>query len=775
MAAARADPNGGTPIEALFRLTARFVVPLPEDYTEVELLPHLTLEDVLATGITWDDLCIFLEGKIVWLAPGVFIRTVNSPTASFPLVLSIGANTYQDLNLCRVHLAPGAAYAAATATCDFLVRLLATCDQRELHIAGTSPNVPPPVSGTALSFLFQECPDNLRQVKLGYMALSEGLCLALATTPRLDVELGMMECTLVDGAAGAFVECLQSERGGPVKLTMCEIDDRALARALIGNSRVTQIRSDYVGTNDADRAVLFTALASNRGLVNLDLRYCYTSNANFAILCESLKAHPSLTSLEVRSTIPALMRGDVIEKEARMRMIADMMEHNTILQTIHLWEDQYGRQIYSEEILPRLETNTHRPRVLAVEEIDDRLVRQAVLGRTVYRVRSNPNLVWMFLSQNVDAFARSEEEDENRNSVQGRIEHQRNLATNVDTFVRSEREEEESHNITQYIIKGQRNLATKEYPHFCQALDDRLRAFFQSKPANVKVFPAVDLSAGTAVYTCQYALRYRPPEFCATLRWYPSDWTGSGEYSPLDKETRAAIRIMAKEADTEDVVLFSDPQGAAVFPQDEVFLEGLSRAEYNGLKGIVLHHDAKSPGRFAVQLELTAAQKRKNISLKAENLFRMGSPENGPTLERTNRRQLSIRGEAKAFYNGLLERACELDLQQHDTWSNVQEIYGRCALVTATSILTCMGHRAPLVWQDSLEIASRLLMPGGILMQYDTVNWGDYGDVRTMLNYSVTKSLGLILEERSEPIHFDDDDGSMILLVWIKVDVTSVP
>jgi hypothetical protein len=36
---------------------------LPEDHTEVELLPpeNLTIEDVLATGATWDDFRLFLS------------------------------------------------------------------------------------------------------------------------------------------------------------------------------------------------------------------------------------------------------------------------------------------------------------------------------------------------------------------------------------------------------------------------------------------------------------------------------------------------------------------------------------------------------------------------------------------------------------------------------------------------------------------------------------------------------------------------------------------
>jgi hypothetical protein len=82
------------------------------------------------------------------------------------------------------------------------------------------------------------------------------------------------------------------------------------------------------------------------------------------------------------------------------------MVGNTSLQTIHLSERQYDQEIYLNEILPRLEMN----RVLAVKKIRDRTFRQAVLGRALYSVRSSPNLVWMFLSENVDAFVRSEEE-----------------------------------------------------------------------------------------------------------------------------------------------------------------------------------------------------------------------------------------------------------------------------------------------------------------------------------------------------------------------------
>jgi hypothetical protein len=45
------------------------------------------------------------------------------------------------------------------------------------------------------------------------MTLSENHCHTLATMSRLEVELDLRYCHLTDVAAGAFVACLQSDRG----------------------------------------------------------------------------------------------------------------------------------------------------------------------------------------------------------------------------------------------------------------------------------------------------------------------------------------------------------------------------------------------------------------------------------------------------------------------------------------------------------------------------------------------------------------------------------
>jgi hypothetical protein len=427
MAAAAAEPNGAS-IEALFRPSTRFRDShrnrrgrLREGWTEVELLPHLTPLDILATGVTWDEFLIFFRNKIAWMTPDVYVcNSMHLPGAGDRSVLDIAANgrtASMMFTRLRVYTTPGTAAAVATATCDFAVRLLATSEQRDLYITGGRDTVSTPLSGAALSLFFQECRDSLQKFTLSFMILSEDQCLALATMSRFDVELTMAGCRLSNNAPCAFVECLQSDRG-PVELVCCEIDNQVLANALTGDSRVTKFRPFFVlSTDDADLAILLRALANNRGLVDLDLSGNRISDENWTIMCQSLQAHLSLTSLNLEETRPMGPAEDRIILSAeqttrRTRALAEMMQQNTVLHTIELAAFERDGQIYTEEIRPYLVTNLYRPRVLAVKKTKDRPFREKVLGRAVYSVRSNPNLVWMLLSENVDAFVRSEEEEE---------------------------------------------------------------------------------------------------------------------------------------------------------------------------------------------------------------------------------------------------------------------------------------------------------------------------------------------------------------------------
>jgi hypothetical protein len=300
--------------------------------------------------------------------------------------------------------------ATTVATCDFLLRLLATCVHPDVSIKGLFHEWPTLASGAGLSIFFQESHDSLRKVALTYMALNQDQCRALATMSRLDVELTITCCSLADDAVGAFVECLQSDKG-PIQLIQCDIASQILASALTGNSRVTRFKPDFWVFNSAAMAILFTALANNRGLVDLVWNN-HIIDDNWSILCESLKAHPTLTSLDLRRSGGGIVLAHD-QKVHRTSLLAEMMQRNTVLHTIDLSVDERDEQIYTQDISPYLETNRYRPRLLAIKKAGLSL-RRPLLGLALQTqsVRNDSNLLWIFLSGNADVVLPSNEDDE---------------------------------------------------------------------------------------------------------------------------------------------------------------------------------------------------------------------------------------------------------------------------------------------------------------------------------------------------------------------------
>jgi hypothetical protein len=246
------------------------------------------------------------------------------------------------------------------------------------------------------------------------MSLSEDLCRVLATMSRLDVEVDIYNCVLAGDAAGVFVECLHQSDRGPVELNRFYIDSQILANALTGDSRVTRFTPHVsLGTNDAEMAVFFRALTNNSGLVHLNFRYYPISDENWSVLCESLQAHPTLTILDLRFTSLVTMVLTEDQKVHRTRVIAEMMQRNTVLHTIKLSSNARDQQIYEEMVHPYLETNRYRPLVHAIKKADISL-RRPLLGLALQTesVRNNSNLLWMFLSGNPDVVLQPNEDGE---------------------------------------------------------------------------------------------------------------------------------------------------------------------------------------------------------------------------------------------------------------------------------------------------------------------------------------------------------------------------
>ena len=87
-----------------------------------------------------------------------------------------------------------------------------------------------------------------------------------------------------------------------------------------------------------------------------------------------------------------------------------MLYSNTMVHTIELPDAYTDEEVYQNSILPRLEMNRTCFEVQrqAVKRADPS-IRPQLLGRALHVVRYNPELVYLFLSENVPVFVRTGE------------------------------------------------------------------------------------------------------------------------------------------------------------------------------------------------------------------------------------------------------------------------------------------------------------------------------------------------------------------------------
>jgi hypothetical protein len=150
---------------------------------------------------------------MVWMTPYVYVSSKSISNPFDQTVLWLRGDAAAAGSGLNVHVTEGTVPAAATATCEFLLRLLATSELPSVHIHGCHSTVSPPISGAALSLFFQESRICLGKVLFEYVILNEDQSLALATMSRLDVEVKMRHCGLWNDAVVAFVKCLHTGRG----------------------------------------------------------------------------------------------------------------------------------------------------------------------------------------------------------------------------------------------------------------------------------------------------------------------------------------------------------------------------------------------------------------------------------------------------------------------------------------------------------------------------------------------------------------------------------
>jgi hypothetical protein len=404
--------------------------PLGEDPFECnEVQIAVPVEEFLAYNWDWKDLRAFLTDdvtpKVLWITEHAFIYVkVNGHDFHLDFdaldgcVVAIFQETSgqeQSLVLARfddpdIETGEAGVFWRAITTSNIVTLRINNDDENNLELP----------SGPLLS-KFLRGNLSLRQLDFQEFAFNEEHCRALATLERTDLEVKLAFCTIEPKCAeGTFVEWFRHNQV-VTELDRCNMDSSILC-ALNGNNSVKKLTFDThlvpIDFREKEIRSLLQALSGNMGIEHL----CFSfrlSDKNWSPLFRSLATHPRVRIL---SLYQPLVREHLSaeSKSTMMKAIVQMLHLNTVVQTIELVPDAFSNEeVYRNSILPRLEMNRSCFEVQrqAVKRADPS-IRPQVLGRALHVVRYNPNLVFQFLSENVPAFVRTEEEEDSAIPVQ---------------------------------------------------------------------------------------------------------------------------------------------------------------------------------------------------------------------------------------------------------------------------------------------------------------------------------------------------------------------
>jgi hypothetical protein len=380
-------------------------------YTEVELA--ISIEAFISQPWDYSAFQAFattgVVRKILWIAEDTFI-SFGGPNAGFTWLsfndlgrvysehyATLTATSGETHTLVLVHIANSASLVAGAVSSVFW-HLVKTSNCVKLKLENTRRGFGL-CSGPALSQLLDASP-SLRLLELDFFAFKEADCLVLATLNSTNLNVAFRRCSFdTERAEEPFVEWLRNSQV-VTKLEKCIMDGGTIS-ALSGNSSV---KSLTIFGSEAIIRALAGALSGNQGIENL--RVHLTEEAS-SLLLRSLWAHPRIQS--VRLFTKGL---SAASKANMMDALLRLAQCNTVVRTIKLVPDHaMDDAFFQNSIVPRLEMNRNcfQEQRQALTRADH-AIRGQLLGRALHVVRNNPHLLFRFLSENVPAFARSDEE-----------------------------------------------------------------------------------------------------------------------------------------------------------------------------------------------------------------------------------------------------------------------------------------------------------------------------------------------------------------------------
>jgi hypothetical protein len=402
---------------------------LPFEFTEVKLT--VPVEDFLVYYWDWKDLwAFFTDGgvtlKILWITEFVFLVVQESgrafeeigsifefhnDTSSSCITAQIHGTSCREQTLILANITH-AGIPAITRVVDVFWRAVTTSNCIHLTISNDNDLFGLP-SGPLLSQFLRGSP-SLQFLSFDGVHFKEDHCRALATLERTNLEITFNECKFEpQDAEETFIEWFRHNQV-VTELVYCLTDSNFFS-VLRGNNSVKKLAILRQGSKSSEEEMrsLLQALPGNRGIEDLSLDYIAMSDETWSLFFRSLSTHPCIKLVSLRYG----SAGDhtslsAQSKTTRMNAILQMLQRNTVLQTIDLPDPFKNEAVYQNAILPRLEMNRtcFEAQRQAVKQADPS-IRPQLLGRALHVVRYNPNLIFHFLSENVPAFVRTEDED----------------------------------------------------------------------------------------------------------------------------------------------------------------------------------------------------------------------------------------------------------------------------------------------------------------------------------------------------------------------------
>jgi hypothetical protein len=386
-----------------------------ESLDEVEFTGGSAENILLHRGCTWMDFVLAARGKIVWINADAFfnfdsdvmqiMKYDRSPYNDFMTVFTAFDGTSESNGLVKVC---ASSVEHATVACDIMLQLLTTSEDPKIKLESSFANEEIdahfPVTGPALSYFLVQS-RNLLHLELSRFRLNADQCHAIDAidaSTNVDLELELSDCFPTEQGEIILVESIKQDRG-PTKLRNCQIDTRHLADAIRGNDRVNFLAPYDENESLEARLEFYQALAENEGITNLRLDFDSITDESWTALWRSVSHHPKLE----RISLNIICRGcSDAQKTLRTQAIMDALRINTVLLRIALHHEEFDKVILKDAVYPRLQANRYRPRVAAIATEKGEW-RRKLLGQALVSVASNPSLIWMFLSSNVNSLISS--------------------------------------------------------------------------------------------------------------------------------------------------------------------------------------------------------------------------------------------------------------------------------------------------------------------------------------------------------------------------------